>query len=103
MIMRDIKPIGPIGRGFLVAVAYVVTGKLGLLLAILPGYASGLFPPAGVALAAAYLWGWSTLPWIALGALTLNLWTGTESLTATVALAAGCIATASTLQVWAGA
>ena len=31
--------------------AYIVTGKLALLLAVPPGYASPIFPPAGIAVA----------------------------------------------------
>jgi len=32
----------------LLSSAYVVSGKLGLLLALPPGYASAIFPPAGI-------------------------------------------------------
>ena len=101
--MRDVKSTCTVGTGLMLAAAYAVTGKLGLLLAIPPGYASGLFPPAGVAFAAAYLWGMPSLPWIGLGSLALNLWAGSDSIHATAVLAAGCIAMASTLQAWAGA
>ena len=65
-------PFG-ISSGLMLAAAYVVLGKLGLMLAVSPGYASGIFPPAGLAIASAYLWGGPTLPWILLGSLTLNL------------------------------
>ena len=34
------------------ALAYVVSGRLGLLLAVPPGYATAIFPPAGIAMAA---------------------------------------------------
>ena len=33
----------------LLALAYVVTGRLGLLLSVPPGYATAIFPPAGIA------------------------------------------------------
>ena len=33
-------------------VAYVLTGRLGLMLAIPPGYATAIFPPAGIAVSA---------------------------------------------------
>jgi hypothetical protein len=33
------------------ALAYLITGKLGTLLAIPPGYATAIWPPSGVALA----------------------------------------------------
>ncbi len=58
----------------LLTVAYVVSGKLGLMLALPPGYASPIFPPAGIALAAALISGRKSLPWIFLGSLLLNLW-----------------------------
>lgn len=83
------------------ALTYVVTGKLGLMLAMPPGYASPIFPPAGIAIAAAYIWGWRTLPWIFLGSFTLNLWTGAsiaEQFNAVQFASALIIAAASMLQ-----
>ena len=56
--------------------AYIVTGKLALLLAVPPGYASPIFPPAGIAVAATLMSGPATLPWIFIGSLLLNIWTG---------------------------
>jgi signal transduction histidine kinase/CheY-like chemotaxis protein len=56
--------------------AYVVTGKLALLLAVPPGYASPIFPPAGIAVASILIGGSATLPWIFIGSLLLNVWTG---------------------------
>ncbi len=58
----------------LLTVAYVISGKLGLMLALPPGYASPIFPPAGIAVAAAFISGRKSLPWIFLGALLLNVW-----------------------------
>lgn len=58
----------------LLVLAYVLSGRLGLMLAIPPGYASAIFPPAGIALAAALCGGSVTLPWIFAGSLLLNLW-----------------------------
>lgn len=63
---------------FLLVVAYVFSGKLGLLLALPPGYASALFPPAGIAMASVLARGYSRLPWIFLGSAILNLWIGCE-------------------------
>ncbi len=63
-----------LGSGLLLIFAYVVTGKLGLMLALPPGYASPIFPPAGIALAAALIAGRKVYPWIFLAALLLNLW-----------------------------
>jgi integral membrane sensor domain MASE1 len=54
--------------------AYVATGKLALLLAVPPGYASPIFPPAGIAVAAMLIGGSATLPWTLLGSFLLNVW-----------------------------
>ncbi len=56
--------------------AYLITGKLGLLLAVPPGYASGVFLPAGLAVSAMLIGGRRTLPWSFAGAFLLNAWTG---------------------------
>ena len=82
-------------------VAYTVSGKLALLLAVPPGYASPVFPPAGIAVAAMLIGGPATLPWTFLGSLALNVWTGYSAAhTIDVAAlgAAIAIAGASTLQ-----
>jgi len=87
----------------LISIAYVVTGKLGLLLAQPPGYASAIFPPAGIAVAAALVGGRASLPWIFLSSLLLNLWVGYNADTPINVLApAFLIAIASTLQALAG-
>ncbi len=85
----------------LLAVAYVASGKLGLLLALPPGYASPVFPPAGIAIAAAFIAGRKTLPWIFLGSLVLNVWVGysaSQQFGAQDLAVAAIIAVASTLQ-----
>ncbi|NIB41045.1 hypothetical protein HBA55_15685 [Pseudomaricurvus alkylphenolicus] len=56
----------------LVALAYFLTGKLGLLLAIPPGFASAVWPPSGIALAAVLLWGYRAVPGVFLGSALLN-------------------------------
>ena len=58
------------------AAIYVLTGRLGLLLAVPPGYATAIFPPAGVAISAMLVLGPATLPGTFLGSLLLNLWVG---------------------------
>jgi PAS domain S-box-containing protein len=58
------------------ALGYVIAGRLGLLLAVPPGYATAIFPSAGIAVAAAFIGGRATLPWTFLGSLLLNLWVG---------------------------
>lgn len=55
-------------------VIYIITGKLGLMLAVPPGYASAIFPPAGIAIAVTYLLGKRIIPAIFAGSLILNLW-----------------------------
>ncbi len=57
----------------LTAVCYVVAGLASLALAIPPGYASPLYPAAGVALASVLIFGRRMLPAVALGAFCVNL------------------------------
>ena len=54
--------------------AYVLAGRLGLMLAVPPGYATAIFPPAGIAVSAMLIGGAATLPPIFLGSFLLNLW-----------------------------
>jgi diguanylate cyclase (GGDEF)-like protein len=85
----------------LLTVAYVASGKLGLMLALPPGYASPVFPPAGIAIAAAFIGGRKTLPWIFIGSLALNEWvgyTGNHKIVLQDVEAALIVATASMLQ-----
>jgi len=46
------------------------------MLAVPPGYASPIFPPAGIAVACMLVRGSITLPWTFIGSLLLNVWTG---------------------------
>src|ERR1700745_1234695 len=92
-------------RGLLIyavlPLAYVITGRLGLLLAVPPGYATAVFVPAGIAVGAMFMAGASTLPGTFIGSLLLNLWIGytiTDQLSAVDAAAAAVIAVASVLQ-----
>ncbi|MBI2382886.1 MAG: CHASE domain-containing protein [Gammaproteobacteria bacterium] len=57
------------------AVAYWATGRLGLLLAIPPGYATAVWPASGIALAGILLGGNRLWPGIALGSFLINVWT----------------------------
>jgi len=85
----------------LLTAAYVISGKLGLMLALPPGYASPIFPPAGIAVAAAFIGGRRTLPWVFLGSLLLNIWVGysaSHQINAMGFAAASAIAAASMLQ-----
>ena len=87
-----------------VALAYVLLGAAGLTMAIHPGYASPVFPAAGLALACVLLFGRRALFGVWLGSALLNLshtyLIGTLS-PATAAVDA-VIATGTTLQAWAG-
>ena len=87
--------------GLAIVAAYVITGKLALALALPPGYASAIFPPAGIAVAASFVAGKRTWPWIFAGSALLNFWVGHSSphpFTITAIAAAGAIASASALQ-----
>ena len=57
----------------LTAVGYPLASWAALTLAIPPGYASPLYPAAGVALAGVLIGGWRVLPAVALGAFSVNL------------------------------
>ena len=57
----------------LLALTYFVSGKLGLLLAVPPGYATAIFPPSGIALATLLLWGNRLWPGILIGWFSMNL------------------------------
>lgn len=84
---------------------YIVTGKLGLMLAVPPGYASAIFPPAGIAIAVTFIVGQRVLPAIFCGSLILNLWVGysTNHHFSQIGLAVALlIAVASTLQALCG-
>jgi integral membrane sensor domain MASE1 len=56
--------------------AYIVSGWLGLVLAVPPGYATVAFLPAGIAVTATFVAGGTALPGIFLGSFLLNLWIG---------------------------
>ena len=56
----------------LTALAYAAVGALALMLAGPPGYASPLYPAAGIALAARLVFGTAALPGVWLGAFAVN-------------------------------
>lgn len=89
----------------LLILAYTITGKLGLMLALPPGYASAIFPPAGIAVAAVFVAGRKLLPAIFLGSCLLNMWVGyseSHQFSTTNVGVALLIAAASTLQAYVG-
>src|SRR5712692_5226450 len=66
-------------RTFGLAAAYFLVGKLMLLLAIPPGYATATWPASGIALAGVLHWGYRVWPGIALGSFLVNVWTSFDS------------------------
>ena len=62
----------------ILGLSYAVIGYLSLMLAIPPGYATAIFPSAGIAMAALLLWGYRLLPGVFLGSLLLNIWVTLE-------------------------
>src|SRR5438552_3871604 len=95
-----------IGRILLLTLAYFISGRLALLLAIPPGFATAIFPPLGISLAAVLLWDNSLLLGVLLGSTLLNtsisLSSGAAFNVATVSVAVE-IASGSCLATWVGA
>jgi PAS domain S-box-containing protein len=58
----------------LVAAGYFLLGRAGQLLTVPPSYATAIWPPSGIALAAILLFGNRVLPGIFLGAFLVNGW-----------------------------
>jgi integral membrane sensor domain MASE1/DNA-binding CsgD family transcriptional regulator len=73
----------------LVALTYASVAALCLAVAIPPGYASALWPPAGIALAAWLAYGGRIWPGILLGAVLANLGVSGTSLPVALAIGAG--------------
>jgi integral membrane sensor domain MASE1 len=80
--------------------AYVITGHLGLVLAVSPGYATAVFLPAGIGVGAAFMLGAGSVSGTFLGSFLLNIWTGysVHTLGAVNLGTAAIIAFASALQ-----
>jgi len=94
-----------ISRVAILAALYLLTGKLGLLLAVPPGYATIIWPPSGIALGMLLIGGARLWPGIFIGSFLVNaLNSGAFSgdwASAPMAAAAG-IGIGSTLQALAG-
>ena len=88
----------------LLAPGYLLLGAAGLLLAIPPGYASPVFPAAGLALAVLLLFGPRAWPGVWIGSIILNASHAALAgrLSGTTVAAAAVIATGATLQALAG-
>ncbi|MFN7112748.1 MAG: CHASE domain-containing protein [Alphaproteobacteria bacterium] len=57
---------------FILFVLYALTGKLGLMVAAAPSYATAIWPPSGIALGMLLLYGYRLWPGIFLGSFLLN-------------------------------
>lgn len=88
----------------LIALLYVLLGKAALILAIPPGYASAIFPPAGMAVTLTFMFGAQPLPGIFIGSALLSGWAAYSGAPETLLtlLPALTIAGSSTLQAAAG-
>ena len=90
-----------------VALADYVSGRLGLLLALPPGFATAVWPPSGIALAAVLLWGYRVWPGVWLGSFAINIFisaqTGPITNWTSAGEVAGSIALGSTAQAIIGA
>ncbi|MBL7481174.1 bifunctional diguanylate cyclase/phosphodiesterase [Legionella bononiensis] len=53
---------------------YILTGYIGLMLAVPPGYATAIWPPSGIALGFVLVYGLKTLPGIFIGSFILNIY-----------------------------
>ena len=87
-----------------VAFAYILLGAAGLTLATASGYASPVFPAAGLALACVLWFERRALPGIWLGAVLVNMlpaWLNSTLSPITIAISL-LIATGATAQAWAG-
>lgn len=93
-----------LGKAALLAALYIVSGKLGLLFALPPGFATIIWPPSGIALGMLLVYGWRLWPGVLVGSFLLNL-SNVDLPTALEPahlLAALAIASGSSLQALAG-
>src|SRR5438045_4473471 len=63
------------------AAIYFVAGRLALLLAIPPGYATAVWPAAGLALGCILLFGNRAWPGVIIGSFLVNFWTSLDTTT----------------------
>jgi integral membrane sensor domain MASE1 len=90
-----------------IAGLYFITGKLGLLLAVEPGYATAIWPPSGIALVAILWLGYRMWPGVWLGSCLVNVSTSFDANTSALLMKSlaipGSIATGAALQAFLGA
>ncbi|MGI2091123.1 EAL domain-containing protein [Shewanella oncorhynchi] len=70
--MKSITPYLKVN--IFIALAYIIVGKLGLMIALPPGYSAAIWPAAGIAIAACILWK-EYVPWVGvfIGSLLINI------------------------------
>ena len=68
-----------IARGAALAAAYCLTGRLALMLAIAPGYATSVWPSAGIAVGCMLLFGLRLWPGVLLGSFLVNIGTSLDT------------------------
>src|SRR4051794_30117350 len=86
--------VSSVGLVVLLAVVYAITGRVGQFTAIPPGHITLIWPPSGIALAAALLLGRRVWPGVWLGSFLVNNWVsihGAEPVTLAEASAASAI------------
>lgn len=99
--LPDAKRYELLGKIALLAVLYYITGKLGLLLAVPPGYATAIWPPSGIATGMLIVHGPRLWPGILIGSFILNApisGAAEGDFPANALLIAGLIASGSTCQ-----
>ncbi|PSJ17757.1 bifunctional diguanylate cyclase/phosphodiesterase [Nitrosomonas supralitoralis] len=90
MNKKKIATLGAQALGIVVlAAAYFITGKLGLMFPYMGSNITLFWPPTGIALAALMIWGWRYWPGIFFGALLVNLTTGDLMLSTASIIALG--------------
>src|SRR5881392_3529015 len=70
-----------LGSILVIAAIYFIAGKLGLLLAISPGYATAVSPAAGLALGCLLLFGNRAWPGVIIGSFLVHFWTSLDTAT----------------------
>src|SRR5688572_28397120 len=70
------------GQLLQLAITYFALGSLGLTMEPVSGFATFVWPPTGISLAALMLGGYRLWPGVAVGAFATNLWMGAPPLVA---------------------
>lgn len=91
-----------IALNLIIAVIYFLFGAAGLQLGVFSGYATAIFPAAGIAFVAIFSVGSRLLPAVWLGSTSINLWMSSKfgGIDIQDIVVAASIGTASCLQAW---